>query len=247
MIKRILTKAGKIAAEYTQRRNAVWPAGRRVVSFSLDDFPVTAVENGASLLESHNARGTFYAALGLAGTDTPCGLVGSQQDLLAITQRGHECGCHTYSHLDLAETPARKIHDDCCLNQELAAHIANVHFRSFAYPFGNFNPHGKRVIGDLYLSARTIEAGINIDRVDLLALRAVPIYERLGPKEIECWLRKLEKDGGWLIFFTHDVSDHPSVSGCSIDCFSRVLDQCRDANVEIMTVGDAAEMCALER
>jgi peptidoglycan/xylan/chitin deacetylase (PgdA/CDA1 family) len=33
---------------------------RAIVSFTFDDFPSSAVSNGARLLEDHGARGTFY-------------------------------------------------------------------------------------------------------------------------------------------------------------------------------------------
>ncbi|HTM76826.1 MAG TPA: xylanase, partial [Devosia sp.] len=40
---------------------------RPVVSFSFDDFPLSAAEHAAPLLEAAGARGTFYFADRLAG------------------------------------------------------------------------------------------------------------------------------------------------------------------------------------
>lgn len=235
-----------MAAKFVAKEKAFVPAGRKVVSFTFDDFPISAAENGAALLESHGARGTFYACLGLAGTETPCGFIGGRRELLDIFQRGHECGCHTYGHLNSTRCPSARIFDDCRLNQKAIEEIADVQVRSFAYPFGNFNPACKRIIRELYRSARTVEPGINVARIDLVALHAVPLYQRLGVEKAKHWLKTVDKNGGWLIFYTHDVACTPSVWGCSIDLLSQILDFCDDAGFQILTVGEVTEMCASE-
>ena len=71
---------------------------RAIVSFTFDDFPQSAVLNGARLLENHGARGTFYL------TGSYCGRVVDNvpqygaEDLAVLAQAGHEIGCHTFSH-----------------------------------------------------------------------------------------------------------------------------------------------------
>ena len=48
------------------RPRSTWPGG--VVSFTFDDFPRSAWSNGGAVLEEYDVRGTYYAAMGLAGT-----------------------------------------------------------------------------------------------------------------------------------------------------------------------------------
>ena len=38
---------------------------KAIFSFTFDDAPLSAATNGAKILESHNATGTYYLALGI--------------------------------------------------------------------------------------------------------------------------------------------------------------------------------------
>ena len=161
-------------------------------------------------------KGTFYSSLGLAGTNSPVGIIGTRQDMLALSEHKHECGCHTFGHIDCAESSSEAILENCLKNQNAAKAIANLHFHSFAYPYGGFNLSSKSVISSLYQSARTIEPGINVNKIDIAALRSVALSESTGLEKLEQWLGKLNETGGWLIFHSHDVSKTPSQWGCSV-------------------------------
>src|SRR5882672_4602790 len=77
-----------------------WPGG--IVSFTFDDFPRSAWVNGGAILEEYDRRGTYYAAMGLAGAANHLGPMFEAGDLRAAHARGHEIACHTYSHRDCA-------------------------------------------------------------------------------------------------------------------------------------------------
>jgi peptidoglycan/xylan/chitin deacetylase (PgdA/CDA1 family) len=220
------------------KRIGFLPAENKIVSFTFDDFPLTAIENGARLLEAHKVRGTFYSSLGLAGTNSPVGMIGTQRDMLALSEHGHECGCHTFGHINCAESSSEVIREDCLGNQNAAKQVANLHFDSFAYPYGAFNPSSKRVISSLYRSARTIEPGINVNKIDLAALRSVALADSTGLKKLRLWLGELNNSGGWLIFFSHDVRKTPSEWGCSMGLFERILEESIDKKFQITTVAE---------
>jgi len=236
LIKRISRKIGRESAKYIGKKIGFVPAENKVVSFTFDDYPLTAIENGARILEAHKVRGTFYSALGLAGTNSPTGVIGTQQDMLALSEHGHECGCHTFGHINCAESSTETILEDCLRNQNLAKKVANLDFYSFAYPYGDFDPSSKRVISRLYRSARTIEPGINVNKIDLSALRSIYLSEHTGFVEIELWLNKLDKSGGWLIFYSHDVSKAPTQHGCSVRLFERILEESIARSFQIKTI-----------
>lgn len=245
LIKRILTKIRRKSAKMMGRKTGFLPAGNKIVSFTFDDFPLTAIENGARLLEAHKVRGTFYSSLGLAGTDSPVGKIGSQRDMLALSERGHECGCHTFGHINCAESSPEVIREDCLRNQNAAKQIANLHFQSFAYPYGAFNVSSKRVISSLYRSARSIEPGINANKIDLAALKSVALSESTGLKRLKLWLGELNDSGGWLIFFSHDISKTPSEWGCSIGLFERIFGEAIDKTFQITTVAETMKTVRL--
>jgi peptidoglycan/xylan/chitin deacetylase (PgdA/CDA1 family) len=84
-----------------------WPGG--VVSFTFDDFPRSAWVNGGPILEKHDLRGTYYAAMGFAGGGNHLGPMFECDDLRAAHAQGHEIACHTYSHRDCGGATAAQI------------------------------------------------------------------------------------------------------------------------------------------
>jgi len=241
-IKRALNKMGRELAGHTGKKAGFLPQQKKIVSFTFDDFPVTAIENGARLLEEHNARGTFYASLGLAGTIRSVGKIATQRDMLALSERGHECGCHTFGHINCADSSPRVVLEDCLRNQDVAKKTANLRFRSFAYPWGYFTRSSKRVISSLYENARTAEPGINVGEIDLAALKSVELFDSKGSENLRRWLAKLNESGGWLIFFSHDVGESPSQFGCSIRLLVRMLEESISYKFCISTILEAASV-----
>ena len=62
LLNRILDRLGREAARFVFKKPAFFPTERRGVSFTFDDFPYTAIKNGARILEENEARGTFYVS-----------------------------------------------------------------------------------------------------------------------------------------------------------------------------------------
>lgn len=240
-IHRVKLKIQKEAAFLFEKKEAIFPSDQRVVSFTFDDFPKTAIINGARLLESYDVHGTFYTSLGISGSDSDVGLISEQKDILSLSKRGHEIGCHTYGHLNCVETLPRMLHENCLLNQETAKKEMDISIVSFAYPFGKIDLSSKRVIKRKYLTARTIKPGVNSKNMDIAALKSVAIYESTGKKNIFKWLDSLDKSGGWLIFYTHDICEKPTSYGCTINLFEEVLKECVLRNFKIMTVRAVAK------
>src|ERR1700760_4894159 len=69
-----------------------------MVTFTFDDIPKSAATTGARILEDHGARGTFYVSGGLVGTASSNWAVAEARNLVDLHNRGHEIGCHTFSH-----------------------------------------------------------------------------------------------------------------------------------------------------
>src|SRR5439155_9632853 len=93
----------KAASLVFRRRLAIdlqWP----LISFSFDDFPRSAWLVGGEILNRFGLAGTYYASLGLAGKETPSGHIFAAGDLKSLLDRGHELGCHTFSHCHSWET-----------------------------------------------------------------------------------------------------------------------------------------------
>lgn len=69
-----------------------------LVSFTFDDVPESAFTQGAGILEKYGVFGTFYIAGGITGLIEEDRTLISSQSCADLAQRGHEVGCHTFSH-----------------------------------------------------------------------------------------------------------------------------------------------------
>jgi peptidoglycan/xylan/chitin deacetylase (PgdA/CDA1 family) len=188
-----------------------------VVSFTFDDFLKSALSEGGAILEKYQARGTYYAALGLAGHDGDMGPLFDDDDLRATRARGHELACHTFSHLDCSRVASVAVVADIAANAAAFAGLLDGFApENFAYPFGALSLSAKRAVAHRFQSCRGIAGGINRGRVDLANLRGTRIYAHSFD---EGALRRLIDEnraaGGWLIFYSHDVAASPSPYGCT--------------------------------
>ena len=119
-------------ASHFQMRNAM-----PMVSFTFDDLPKSAVTNGADLLEAHGARGTFYVSGGLVGVGTPYWTAGDAGDVLSLYRRGHEIGCHTFSHHRACDLNVASLANEIMRNRGyFRALDASIETQTFAYPYG---------------------------------------------------------------------------------------------------------------
>ena len=244
VLNRFFLKLGRIIAMHVKKKKSFFPPIHKVVSFTFDDFPKSAKENGANILESYDVCGTFYVSLGFALTNQQSGELISQHDVLSLSKKRHEIGCHTFSHLDCSFKSPSIIREDCYRNQQIALEIANLNFTSFAYPYGNFDPLSKNVISKIYDTARSSESGINVNIFDLSLLKSVSLYEINGFERPLKWLSRLDKMGGWLIFYTHDVRKEPSEYGCSIDLFKKTLKTSINKGFKVLPISEALSLYA---
>ncbi len=200
-----------------------WPGG--VVSFSFDDFPRSALTEGGAILEKYRLRGTYYAALSLAGQDSDMGPMFDIEDIRAAHDRGHELGCHTYSHLDCSRTRSAAVLADISDNTAAFSALLDGFVPvSFAFPFGAVSLGARRALAGRFASCRGIAAGINSGTADLAHLFSKQVYDRSFDEAELCRLvDRNYRIGGWLIFFTHDVAAVPSRYGCTPDQLERMV------------------------
>jgi len=217
-------------------------ATRPLVSFTFDDFPSSAVENGARILKESGSAGTFYVAGCFEGKRIDGILYYSSDDLIALSQDQHEIGCHTFSHLRLPLESNDRVREDIARNQDFVrAILGDYHLASFAYPFGYLDVRKKIEIGRHFPIARGIWPGVNRLDVDFQQLLAVPMESRSFSYELAVnALNEAQASNGWLIFFTHDVSDTPSPYGCTPKTLARVLDEVLRRGIEVLPVKSAA-------
>lgn len=230
-------------ATWCGRRTAELLYGKPLISFSFDDFPCSSLDIAGRMLEDHGWAGTYYASLELMGTEAPTGRIFDLERLRSVRSRGHELGCHTFSHCDSWETPpdvfeASVIRNAAALNQLLPGEL----FTSHSYPISCPKPGSKRRLAKYFPCCRGGGQTFNQGKVDLNYLKAFFIEKsRDDLPTVRDLIRKNVQQGGWLIFATHDVCDQPTRFGCTPDVFDQILNFCRDSGSAVLPVHQALE------
>ena len=207
-----------------------------VISFTFDDAPLSAFTNGGNILEQYGFRGTYYVSAGLFQEMTAVGRLADLNTISAFCERGHEIGNHTYEHLNCRKAGLLSIVRSIHRNREV---LAGIMSSSFAYPYGDADAKTRIAVGLCTSSARGISFGINRNVIDLLNLKAVRAYEREGTDTCMSMVNECAEQGGWLIFYTHDVCDNPSDFGCTPEQLIRIVRAVSDNNLTVMTIGKA--------
>ena len=190
---------------------------RPIVSFAFDDFPRTALVEGARILEDAGVRSTFYAALGLAGSRNSLGEQFQLEDLHQVVERGHELATHTFDHISARDVSNAHFLANARKGLDAIQPATGIKpSANFAYPFGCTNVRLKSKVGAMMTSCRGNFPGLNQRVTDKNLLRANALYG--GREALNAALELVaqnERLNGWLIFYTHDVRPEPSNFGCT--------------------------------
>lgn len=212
-----------------------------MVTFTFDDLPKSAVTVAAPLLEEHRARGTFYVSGGEVGVDTPEWESGNAADVVSLHRRGHEIGCHTFSHTRACDIGSGALAEEISHNRAWFRAIdPTIAAETFAYPFGMGSFTQKYLLRDEFRTCRSIVPGVNTGFVDLQFLRATPLIDRdIDQDGIERMFDEAESTNGWLIFYGHDVTERPSLYGCSPALLQHALQTATRRKMPILTMAEA--------
>jgi peptidoglycan/xylan/chitin deacetylase (PgdA/CDA1 family) len=212
-----------------------------MVSFTFDDIPQSAATTGARILEDHGAHGTFYVSGGLVGTTSPNWAVVDVQDLLALHRRGHEIGCHTFSHKRACDLDAQSMAEEIERNRDYLRTLdGTITVGNFAYPFGYGSFARKLQLRTEFKSCRSIVPGVNSGAVDLQFLRSMPLIDRRIDRDgIERAFDQALNTNGWLIFYSHDVAERPSPYGCSPALMNHALEAASRRKIPVLNMAEA--------
>lgn len=228
--------ARKIVSKSLPLNNA-----RPLVSFSFDDVPESACTTGAALLEEHRTRGTYYVSAGGCGAAGYCGRLASADILKALAARGHDIGCHTYSHVAVARVGRQKLTAELSRNGAFLRNVGNVRAPyNFAYPYGEYSLGTKLYLQDRFNSCRSLQPGVNAGSADLGALKSWELQNAtIDRRGLAAIIAETVRVNGWLIFACHDVAAEPSRFGVTPDLFAVALKTARDAGCQLANVRDA--------
>lgn len=235
----------KISRRITQWRTAD-PLGikpvKPIVSFTFDDFPKSAANEGAGILDHVGGKGTFYACTSLAGTQTATGEQFDKSDIDSLLNSGHEIGAHTHTHLDCSKAKLSDIRLDIELNIRHLEGMGVSNIHQFAYPYGETRPSLKQELTDWFETARGVLPGINTVTSDRLQLRSFELTpDAKTVRRAAAAIRAAHYNPTWIVIFTHDVSQTPSPFGTYRQDLKQLAEMARDIDADILSVGAAME------
>jgi len=237
------------AARYSRSKPFAMRNAAPLVSFTFDDVPASAFTNGAAILEQHSVLGTFYIAGGILGDMDAHWRVIDREQVRALHDRGHEIGCHTFSHVGVDKLDARVLDDECRRNGDALRELCpDIEITNFCYPFGRASLPRKRQLKRWFDSCRGIYEGINAGTIDLALLRVIELYDRtLTRDKFARVLRETRERNGWLIFYTHDVAEMPSWIGCSPQLLREAVEAVQAENMRCLPIRDALTAIGFDR
>ncbi len=233
--------ATRLVRQFPGQRIDIVPR-RPIVSFSFDDVPETALSNGARVLEAHGVRGTFYIAGGLAGRVEAGRRIAGPEAAGELARRGHEVGSHTFAHRTVASYLPAGFAADLDRND---AYLEGIEARNFAFPFTVSSPLVRPELQMRFRTSRGGDPGINRGQTDRSFLRAVEIRSDSAAADLDRWVDDVAHTPGWLIFFTHDVSDEPTLFGCTPERLEALVVHAVASGCEVLTVDAALERMGL--
>jgi peptidoglycan/xylan/chitin deacetylase (PgdA/CDA1 family) len=211
---------------------------RPLASITFDDFPRSAWTTAGPILERYGAKATYFAVGSFCGQTFEGQEQFTETDLAELREAGHEIGCHTFRHESVPRLRTPALHREWADNAAFLAERAKGQpIVSFAYPYGDASPRTKAWCSSRYAVSRGIQAGVNAGTVDLAELRSSPLEaRRWSPELVEGWVREAVRRNGWLVFFTHDISDDPSPYGATPAMLEHALEALKQAEVEILPI-----------
>ena len=244
---RIQGKYQRTVADLFFRRNITMKNSVPYISFTFDDFPISALYTGGAILHSFELRGTYYASFGLMNTEAPTGKIFSLGDINELLSQNHELGCHTFGHVHAWEKSSKDFENSIAKNKlVLEKLLPGVTFRSFSYPIGVPRPSTKRRAGKHFQSCRCGGQIFNSDKVDLNYLKAFFLEKsrdnRYLVREV---IDRNCRAQGWLIFVTHDVSENPTPYGCTPAFFKDIVKYSMGSGAKILPVAEVIDLIML--
>jgi len=234
-------KCSRFAARHTAHRWLALGKRQGVVSFSFDDVPASACQLGAEILERYDASASFYVCGGLTDGVEQTQVCHSAEDLKKLVANGHEIGCHTYSHTNCLQASLSQIEVDWQLNKEFF-NINQLPMVGFAFPFGAYDLPSKIAASSNFSYSRITGGGVQTGRADLNALRAQALYAQSTDADtILDLIQRTAIEGGWLIFYSHEVSVTPGPWGTTPDQLETALRIARQLSCEILSVQKAID------
>jgi peptidoglycan/xylan/chitin deacetylase (PgdA/CDA1 family) len=241
-------KATRFLARHVPTKSLRKTNPQPLASFTFDDVPVSACRDGAAILEEHGMRATYFICAGGRGAASPSGPLASADDIAALAVRGHEIGCHTYSHRPVSTLSRPELAGDLDRNRAaLEAICTGNAVRNFAFPYGDMSFGAKRYLERRFDSCRSGRFGLNAGSIDLGALRSWPLENAsINRARIVKLIDETVRLHGWLIFNSHGLEKTPWRYGVTPDLFAFAVAAARSGGCRVTTIAEGLRLAGAQ-
>lgn len=234
-------KISRRVTPFLARRVRRFDLERPLVSFTFDDCPVSAIDNGVKPLEGFGWKSTLYVSCGLLGKTNHHGEQICETDILNLHEAGHEIGGHTFTHIDAQSVSEEAFLADIDRNQAKLIELGLPASRTFAYPYGQTLPGLKRKLEERFTGLRGIQPGVHRSEVDLNQIKSVPLFSGHSIETAKRIIAGLAQSPAWVTFFTHDVRTDHSAWGCSPAELTAIITAVKAIDADVKPVCEAIE------
>lgn len=243
-LKTLQTRLTSLAARSLKVRPQRLAGQRPVASIGFDDFPKSAWTVGGPVLAKHGMRGTYYTAGGFCGRTVDGTVFYDETDLKELAAAGHEIACHGFGHQPTPTLTTEALAKDAERNREfLKPFLGGEAAASYAFPYGRVSPRTKRFMAPRFTNVRGVHPGVNVGTIDLAQLNAVSLEKRCWDQDaIEAAIRRVLDEKGWLVLYTHDVSDDPSPYGSTPAMLDWALSRVSASFIEVLPMREAVNV-----
>lgn len=150
------------------------PPRPAVVTF--DDGLASTIKHALPVLASRGIAATHYIAPGLLGDRFEGSEVMESGDVDDLRDRGQEIGAHTMTHPDLTAVSRERAREEIVDSRDALAEITGEAPRSFAYPYGAFDPELATAVETAgYETATTVVASDVVDFEARFSMPRIPL------------------------------------------------------------------------
>lgn len=244
-IRKVAAKASRFLARNVRTRTLTMRNAQPLVTFSFDDVPASGCCDGAAILESHSARGTYFIAGAGCGQMSPSGQLASVDQLRALAANGHEIGCHTFTHPPVGALSLDNLDRELQRNRDFLGEAVGIVPHNFAFPYGDLSFRAKRYLERRFDSCRSDRRGVNVRSLDLGALKSLPLENAsINRAKIMALIEKTIAANGWLIFSSHAVEHDPGRFGVTPDLLSFTIAAAKSHGCRTVTIAEGLALAS---
>lgn len=214
--------------------------GKGLVTLSYDHQHPSVYENAFPIHQAYGYPGVNYVCTSSVGAEGNM----TVKQLKEMESAGWETASHSANHLHFKDLEVKDIRDQL-ERLKLWLKQQGLTGENFAYPFRFITP--EPLVREYYRSGATsYDKEINIRPVNPDKLNR---YYLQNPdrEEIKEVLDKTVAEGGWVIFYTHNVckgSQKPDDKSINQDTLQFLLDEVARRNIQVVTVKQGLQIVA---